>query len=375
MLSELPHLDLDVPQPPSTGRPTRYRNDPYCAAVLPKKVILPIASVDQVSSSSSSGGNSPSAGPIVFQLRHPATVSAVTADVEPQDEVPRRTNFAPSLAAIHKNSNDLRAADDRSFQPGDQPLPPGTLPLRHPSTRRSVPLPPVHFHHHHAPLANCGRGLAQQSSVAVSEMSVPVTSRPGFATRKKEIIARAVGFSDTDDVHLLTDDQQHSLVMPAIPSAAAQSSRQVLFAYVRFKHEVLCYKAIGFATLRSGDYLVVNADRGFNVGMVERVAVEGPSYPVLTSAVRLATVSEVMELTAIRLEERHVVDVVQDAANALNLPMSVVDVEFQFDRNKLTIFFQSDIVVDFRKLQRTLFKQFGCRIWLVLWRDVSASRH
>jgi hypothetical protein len=157
-------------------------------------------------------------------------------------------------------------------------------------------------------------------------------------------------------------DPQHSSSVAAPAIATANS-----FAYIRFKHDSACYK-LPFS-VRSGDYVVVEADRGTNAGMVERVTADAPSYPVHSQVVRFASNDEVMTLTCLRLEERDVLDYVQAMVLSFGLEMNVVDVEFQFDRRKLTIFFEAAATVDFRRLQRALFKQYGCRIWLVLWRD------
>lgn len=241
--------------------------------------------------------------------------------------------IAPStprpLAAGGRYRNDPYCA---SVLPQLQPQPPTTQAHSQPSTAR-VPLPPVHAHHHHTtPLLH---------------------HRGGFASRMKGDVARAsAAFVDEED--------------PIATSGAAT------FAYVRFKHDSCCYHIppSSSCNVRSGDYVVVDADRGMNAGMVERVTHDSPSYPVHSQVMRFATHEEVMALTCLRLEEREVLDYVQEAAEYCGLNMRVVDVEFQFDRRKLTIYFEAAAMVDFRRLQRALFKQYGCRIWLVLWRDV-----
>lgn len=40
------------------------------------------------------------------------------------------------------------------------------------------------------------------------------------------------------------------------------------------------------------------------------------------------------------------------------------DAEYQFDRHKLTIYYQADTRVDFRELVRDLFSAFKARIWM-----------
>jgi hypothetical protein len=46
------------------------------------------------------------------------------------------------------------------------------------------------------------------------------------------------------------------------------------------------------------------------------------------------------------------------------LPMAVVDVEYQFDRHKITIYYDSPLRIDFRELVRDLFSSFKARIWM-----------
>jgi hypothetical protein len=46
------------------------------------------------------------------------------------------------------------------------------------------------------------------------------------------------------------------------------------------------------------------------------------------------------------------------------LPMNVVDAEYQFDRHKLTFFFEAEGRVDFRELVRDLFSMYKTRIWM-----------
>ena len=44
--------------------------------------------------------------------------------------------------------------------------------------------------------------------------------------------------------------------------------------------------------------------------------------------------------------------------------MHVIDAEYQFDRHKLTFFFEADRRIDFRELVRDLFSVYKTRIWL-----------
>ena len=44
--------------------------------------------------------------------------------------------------------------------------------------------------------------------------------------------------------------------------------------------------------------------------------------------------------------------------------MHVLDAEYQFDRHKLTFFFEADGRIDFRELVRDLFSIYKTRIWM-----------
>ena len=174
-----------------------------------------------------------------------------------------------------------------------------------------------------------------------------VLPRMTFTARKKGDVARAIDFS-----------------APVL---------EAHFAYVRFKHESVCYSLSG-TPITVGDYVVVEGDRGENIGMVEQLLYDEPSFHVPCRVLRVATPEEALSVTALRLQEREMTRFVQSTAESLSLPMSIVDVECQSDRQKITIYFDSDGTVDFRRLQRTLYRHFGCRIWLVKWSEVQRLR-
>lgn len=46
------------------------------------------------------------------------------------------------------------------------------------------------------------------------------------------------------------------------------------------------------------------------------------------------------------------------------LPMAILDAEYQFDRHKLTFFFEADRRIDFRELVSELFSLYKTRIWM-----------
>ncbi|CAO3597793.1 unnamed protein product [Absidia cylindrospora] len=79
---------------------------------------------------------------------------------------------------------------------------------------------------------------------------------------------------------------------------------------------------------------------------------------------RLATPDEINLLIEKGQDELRALTLCQQKTKMRNLPMTVVDAEYQWDRRKLTFFFVSDRRNDFRELVRELFKIYKTRIWM-----------
>lgn len=142
--------------------------------------------------------------------------------------------------------------------------------------------------------------------------------------------------------------------------------------------------------LKIGTYVKVEADRGEDLGIVvgkvpsEKYVVSrggfrseaapasgpppggvGPSGPTdLKRIVRLATHNEVSLLAKKREEEDELLRICRAKVRQRGLNMNVVDAEYQFDRHKLTFFFEAEGRVDFRELVRDLFSIYKTRIWM-----------
>jgi hypothetical protein len=134
--------------------------------------------------------------------------------------------------------------------------------------------------------------------------------------------------------------------------------------------------------LKIGTYVKVEADRGEDLGIVvgklpadkygfSRATFSaglGGSGPGgsgdLKRIIRLATHDEVSLLSMKREEEEELLKVCRAKVRQRGLPMHVVDAEYQFDRHKLTFFFEAEGRVDFRELVRDLFSMYKTRIWM-----------
>jgi cell fate regulator YaaT (PSP1 superfamily) len=119
--------------------------------------------------------------------------------------------------------------------------------------------------------------------------------------------------------------------------------------------------------IKTGDYVVVEVDRGEDAGIVialgrvvtlKEIDVEPPQL------MRLATPADLEKIKTNREEEEKAFEVCKEKITKHDLNMKLVDVEYQFDRNKLTFYFTSDQRVDFRQLVRDLAAKYRTRIEL-----------
>lgn len=142
--------------------------------------------------------------------------------------------------------------------------------------------------------------------------------------------------------------------------------------------------------LRLNEAVVVAVDRGLDLGRVnttgeaalakcggctscgtdtpageERATAEGAETPGVggrAAVVRRATPSEVAQHEALRRGEEDVRRAVIAHVATHDLPMRISDTEWQWDKNRLTIYFTADKRVDFRNLVRELATTFRTRI-------------
>ncbi|RNF03871.1 putative cell cycle sequence binding phosphoprotein (RBP45) [Trypanosoma conorhini] len=148
-----------------------------------------------------------------------------------------------------------------------------------------------------------------------------------------------------------------------------------------------------------GSYVMVGGDRGEDIGLVTYTSCEttkpkksdlsdsgnGSNKPVVLcigltgstlthniglgtgTVLRLVDESNVTQLHTVQVElERRAIDVCSQRVLDRGLPMTIVDAEYQFDKKKLTFFYEAQQRMDFRELVRDLYKTFRARIWMAL---------
>jgi len=126
-------------------------------------------------------------------------------------------------------------------------------------------------------------------------------------------------------------------------------------------------------SVETGDYVIVEADRGHDFGTIhmrgEMVrlrmqAEEVDRDALLPNVIRRATLADIEQWEDLKEEESESFHICRRAIDALELPMKLVDAEWQFDRKKITFYFTADHRVDFRALVRKLARTFKTRVEL-----------
>ncbi|KAI9208693.1 PSP1 C-terminal conserved region-domain-containing protein [Polychytrium aggregatum] len=134
-----------------------------------------------------------------------------------------------------------------------------------------------------------------------------------------------------------------------------------------------------------GDLVIVEADRGKDLGKVIVEGIMNMQQLQMHQAqhadrimdghylnrdihpkriYRLAQPNEVAMLVAKSQDENKSKAVCQTKIRQKQLPMEVVDAEYQWDRRKLTFYFVAERRIDFRELVRELFRIYKTRIWM-----------
>lgn len=185
-----------------------------------------------------------------------------------------------------------------------------------------------------------------------------------------------------------------TVMKPASDAAAAKSSSQLFtagaaltksrprFVYnIKFKRSqrnFILSERIS-RDIKIGTYVKVEADRGEDLGIVFGVtpiekfrpkqSIDGEessqaNVSNLKRIMRVATNDEISLLEVKNEEEEELLKICRTKAHQRGLPMTVVDAEYQFDRHKLTFFFEAEGRIDFRELVRDLFSMYKTRIWM-----------
>ncbi len=150
---------------------------------------------------------------------------------------------------------------------------------------------------------------------------------------------------------------------------------QVMFKGVRTDY----FSYRGESPLRPNEYVIVEADRGQDLGWVKRAvdaashkcdregcdhSDHGPVIPPSRKILRRAAPVDVERRLKLDGNEAEVRSRTRDLVREHRLKMKVSEAEWQWDRNKLTVYFTAEKRVDFRALVKEMARTFKTRIEL-----------
>lgn len=154
----------------------------------------------------------------------------------------------------------------------------------------------------------------------------------------------------------------------ALPSG--QSAFDVV--EVRFKaNRKGFYRRSSNMEAQVGDVVVVDADHGYDVGVV---SLRGELVKAQMNAKRVKDDHEVRKISrkaaqedidtwqAASMREAQTIKETRQIIKSLGLQMKLADVEFQGDNKKATFYYTAEVRVDFRLLVRDLASAFGIRV-------------
>ena len=120
------------------------------------------------------------------------------------------------------------------------------------------------------------------------------------------------------------------------------------------------------------EYVLVEVENGMDLGTVtaagkqgmEKFKVNYKSAEPNLSVLRHASKEDIEKYKANRAEEADVIEKTKTLVERFNLDMKITDSEWQFDRQRLTIYFTAPQRIDFRELVKELARLFKTRIEL-----------
>jgi len=239
--------------------------------------------------------------------------------------------------------------------------------------------PPMHRRH-----ASSGGDDDLAHPLIGEHIDVPAEHGNDVGLRGAYMVNQSISGSHGHSMSLDQVPPQYMEVPHHLPTAGAALSMPKVVYTIKFKRSQRNF-VLGpriNRDLKIGTYVKVEADRGEDLGIViGKLPADKYNFPSRASftagmgppaggaadlkrIIRLATHDEVSLLSLKREEEEELLKVCRGKVRQRGLPMNVVDAEYQFDRHKLTFFFEAEGRVDFRELVRDLFSMYKTRIWM-----------
>ncbi|KAG2090375.1 PSP1 C-terminal conserved region-domain-containing protein [Suillus discolor] len=323
--------------------------------------------------SSSSTASQPSSLPIYPRSPPSADrVSPYHLNIPSGTSFTSRQQFgSPSESALSTGASPPRGHFDQQIleaQYGQQQL-----------TARFIPGQGIQY----LPMQNNGAGFARQGPLSPTTTSRPIQPQQGPYYHQMQ--RRPSDASQTQQTPL-------SDLGKGLPLSSVPASWPLFIVEFKAGRTDLFYLTDLSQDIRVGDLVIVEADRGKDLGKVVNDSITLKEVEAFQREVREREAGEAMSPggaaatgkkdinpkmiygKAQANDTQHLVTKMQDEVKALQLcqskvrqkklPMEVIDAEYQWDRRKLTFYFIAEKRIDFRELVRELFRLYKTRIWM-----------
>jgi hypothetical protein len=215
--------------------------------------------------------------------------------------------------------------------------------------------------------------LAQTDSPSVQRV-VYVNGRPVVLTSQVQMMCAGPADTSVQDISFEDRDDDDHMIMAASGHSLDKENEsedegedEVVTIEFHQRRGLKYYCSVPTAV---GDFVVVEGDRGYDIGRVTEKTkrsqfVVDPKKPAPLWVLRLASTEEirVCQTEQVALEEA-ALNKIRSEIERLHLQMVVTSCEFQYDRQKLSYYFEAKDKVMFVPLLKTLHREFQCRIWL-----------
>ncbi|KIM32589.1 hypothetical protein M408DRAFT_326375 [Serendipita vermifera MAFF 305830] len=264
---------------------------------------------------------------------------------------------------------DTQAASNRTPSDGRSPIGDGTFPVGTPATLEHLSAALAKANH---PANGAGLGPIRSRD--------PSPSRHDGSHDYSPVALHLNGSQFHNDPQQQQQNHGRNASDPAqgVPlDELPRSSRLVLLEFKLSRKEV--FFCDGSMDVKQGDKLIVEGDRGKDIGTVINPDVEkhwlrqggmadlggsSSGHAKAKRAYAIAGPQEAQDLAKKEEDEQKALQLCQSKVRQKKLPMQVVDCEFQWDRRKLTFYFIAESRIDFRDLVRELFRLYKTRIWM-----------
>ncbi|ODQ58880.1 hypothetical protein WICANDRAFT_24196, partial [Wickerhamomyces anomalus NRRL Y-366-8] len=156
------------------------------------------------------------------------------------------------------------------------------------------------------------------------------------------------------------------------------STQLVLIAFKAGRVDVFYLPDSSPLRLKLHDLVVVEADRGRDLGKIVKLDVsidearllnvngtqQIPTLHFPKPIVRFAYPTEVYQISNKLNDEEKAKKICCLKIESSSLKMFIIDAEYQWDRRKLTFYYNALHRIDFRDLVRELFRIYKTRIWM-----------